>query len=83
MQLCLLDLAARRGTRSRSKLWMGYAIGRPDGTRILIGAAERGVDLSGFQGGYTFQTIDPALPDWSPQVDIGVDDSQMAQPLDL
>ena len=77
MQLCLLDLAARRETRvSIEKLWMEYAHWSPDGTRILIGAAERGVDLSGFQGGYTFQTIDPALPDWSPQVDIGVDDRQ-------
>jgi dipeptidyl aminopeptidase/acylaminoacyl peptidase len=77
MQLCLLDLATLRETRvSIEKLWIEYAHWSPDGTRILIGAAERGVDLSGFQGGYTFQTIDPALPDWSPQVDIGVDDSQ-------
>ena len=77
MQLCLLDLAPRRETRvAIDKLWMEYAHWSPDGARILIGAAERGVDLSGFQGGYTFQTIDPDLPDWSPQVDVGVDDSQ-------
>ena len=77
MQLCLLDLASRHETRvAVGKLWVEYAHWSPDGARILIGAAERGVDLSGFQGGYTFQTIDPALPDWSPQVDIGVDDSQ-------
>src|SRR5262249_2665473 len=44
--------------------------------RLLIGAAGKGADLSGFQGGYAFQTADPALPDWMPQVDVGVDDTQ-------
>ena len=57
-------------------LWVEYAHWSPDGRSLLIGAAGRGADLSGFQGGYTFQTIDPSLPDWAPQVDIGIDDSQ-------
>ena len=77
-QLCLLDLAQRRETRvTIEELWMEYAHWSPDGATILIGAAERGVDLSGFQGGYTFQTIDPdRCPIGAPQVDVGVDDSQ-------
>jgi dipeptidyl aminopeptidase/acylaminoacyl peptidase len=76
-QLCLLDIASKAETRVIVKgLWLEYAHWSPDGRSILLGAAERGVDLSGFQGGYTFQTSDPSLPDWTPQVDIGVDDSQ-------
>ncbi|MGH6883149.1 MAG: hypothetical protein ACREFM_19660, partial [Hypericibacter sp.] len=76
-QLCLLDIASKAETRVTVKgLWVEYAHWSPDGGSVLLGAAERGVDLSGFQGGYTFQTSDPSLPDWTPQVDIGVDDSQ-------
>ena len=76
-QLCLLDLASQQETHvAVAGLWVEYAHWSPDGRSILIGAAGRGADLSGFQGGYTFQTIDPALPDWAPQVDIGIDDSQ-------
>ena len=76
-QLCLLDLASQRETRvTLEELWVEYAHWSPDGQSILIGGAERGVDLSGFHGGYTFQTSDPALPDWTPQVDVGVDDTQ-------
>jgi dipeptidyl aminopeptidase/acylaminoacyl peptidase len=76
-QLCLLDLASQRETPvTLEKLWVEYAHWSPDGTSLLIGGAERGVDLSGFHGGYTFQTSDPALPDWTPQVDVGVDDTQ-------
>ncbi|HWA45194.1 MAG TPA: S9 family peptidase [Hypericibacter adhaerens] len=75
--LCLLDLATKAETWVPiGDLWVEYAHWSPDGSAILIGAAARGVDLSGFLGGYTFQTADPALPDWTPQVDIGVDDSQ-------
>lgn len=77
MQLCLMDLATRKETRASVKdQWVEYAIWSPDGARILLGVARRGVDLSGFLGGYAFQTVDPALPDWSPQVDIGIDDTQ-------
>ncbi len=77
MQLCLLDLATRRETRiAVEDQWIEYAHWSPDGRQILLGVARRGVDLSGFLGGYTFQTVDPALPDWMPQVDIGVDDTQ-------
>jgi dipeptidyl aminopeptidase/acylaminoacyl peptidase len=77
LQLCLLDLASRNETRAAVEgLWLEYAHWSPDGRSILIGAAGRGADLSGFQGGYTFQTSDPSLPDWTPQVDIGIDDSQ-------
>jgi len=76
-QLCLFDLASQRETPvTLEELWVEYAHWSPDGKSILIGGAERGVDLSGFHGGYTFQTSDPALPDWSPQVDVGVDDTQ-------
>ena len=76
-QLCLLDLASQRETPvTLEELWVEYAHWSPDGKSILIGGAERGVDLSGFHGGYTFQTSDPALPDWTPQVDVGVDDTQ-------
>jgi dipeptidyl aminopeptidase/acylaminoacyl peptidase len=76
-QLCLLDIAAQSETRvTVEDLWVEYAHWSPDGRSVLIGAAARGVDLSGFQGGFTFQTSDPSLPDWTPQVDIGVDDSQ-------
>ena len=76
-QLCLLEIASKAETRVTVKgLWLEYAHWSPDGRSILLGAAERGVDLSGFQGGYTFQTSDPSLPDWTPQIDIGVDDSQ-------
>ncbi|HVZ02256.1 MAG TPA: S9 family peptidase [Dongiaceae bacterium] len=77
MQLCLMDLASREETRPRlDGLWIEYAHWSPDGRRVLVGAARRGVDLSGYQGGYTFQPVDPLLPDWMPQVDIGIDDSQ-------
>ena len=76
-QLCLLDLASLGETPvALEELWAEYAHWSPDGKSILIGGAERGVDLSGFHGGYTFQTSDPALPDWTPQVDVGVDDTQ-------
>ena len=76
-QLCILDLASQRETRvTVAGLWVEHAHWSPDGRSLLIGAAGRGADLSGFQGGYTFQTIDPSLPDWAPQVDIGIDDSQ-------
>ena len=75
-QLCILDLAQRETRVTVAGLWVEYAHWSPDGRSLLIGAAGRGADLSGFQGGYTFQTIDPSLPDWAPQVDIGIDDSQ-------
>lgn len=77
-QLCLLDIASQRETLIViPELWVEYAHWSPDGGSLLIGAAGRGADLSGFQGGYTFQTSDPSLPDWTPQVDVGVDDSQL------
>lgn len=76
-QLCLLEITSKKETRvTLEGLWVEYAHWSPDGRSVLIGAAGRGADLSGFQGGYTFQTIDPSLPDWTPQVDVGVDDSQ-------
>jgi dipeptidyl aminopeptidase/acylaminoacyl peptidase len=76
-QLCLLDIALKREMRvTVADQWVEYAHWSPDGKSVLLGVAARGVDLSGFHGGYTFQTTDPALPDWTPQVDIGVDDSQ-------
>ncbi len=77
-QLCLLDVASQRETRvTLEELWVEYAHWSPDGKSILIGGAERGVDLSGISRRIHLPDVrTPRLPDWSPQVDIGVDDSQ-------
>jgi dipeptidyl aminopeptidase/acylaminoacyl peptidase len=43
----------------------------PDGSRLLIGAAGRGADLAGCQGGATTLRAEEAAPDWAPRLDTG------------
>jgi dipeptidyl aminopeptidase/acylaminoacyl peptidase len=44
----------------------------PDGTRILLGVAGRGADLSGGQGSGTTKKSADDLPSWLPTIDSGV-----------
>ena len=48
-----------------------YADWSPDGTRVLLGVAGRGADLSGGQGSGTTKGLDADLPAWHPTVDAG------------
>lgn len=43
----------------------------PDGSRLLVGAAGRGADLAGCQGGATTSYAREAAPDWAPRLDSG------------
>ena len=49
-----------------------YADWSPDGTRVLLGVAGRGADLSGGQGSGTTKAVDEELPAWHPVVHAGV-----------
>lgn len=71
-QLYLLDLAsgAARPT-PRVEGWVEYLHWSPDGTRILLGVAGSGADISGGQGAVTSKRIAEDAPSWMPAVETG------------
>lgn len=71
-QLCLLDPAsgAARSTPS-VKGWVEYLHWSPDGTRILLGVAGHGADISGVQGAVTSKQVAEGVPSWMPAVENG------------
>jgi dipeptidyl aminopeptidase/acylaminoacyl peptidase len=52
-----------------------YSAWSPDGTKVLLGVAGLGADLTGGQGSGTTFTPDEEVPDWFPRVDVGTDES--------
>jgi len=74
-QLYLLD---RKGVATRAACtvngWVEYLHWSPDGTRILLGVAGHGADISGGQGAVTSKPKAEALPVWMPTVEVGNED---------
>lgn len=48
----------------------------PDGTRVLLGVAGRGADLSGGQGSGTLAGVKDDLPSWMPTIEVAVSDHE-------
>jgi len=71
-QLHLLDpeSGAARAT-PRVAGWVEYLQWSPDGTRILLGVAGHGADVSGGQGAVTSKQAAQELPSWMPSVETG------------
>lgn len=71
-QLYLLDPAsgAARATPPVDG-WIEYLHWSPDGTRILLGVAGHGADISGGQGAVTSKEAVAERPSWIPTVDRG------------
>jgi dipeptidyl aminopeptidase/acylaminoacyl peptidase len=69
-QLHFLDLA-NSGARAapRVKGWVEYLHWSPDGTRVLLGVAGHGADVSGGQGAVTSKMTPADEPSWMPTVD--------------
>jgi dipeptidyl aminopeptidase/acylaminoacyl peptidase len=70
-QLHLLDPvtgAARAACRVDG--WVEYLHWSPDGTRILLGVAGHGADISGGQGAVTSKPKAETLPSWMPSVEL-------------
>jgi dipeptidyl aminopeptidase/acylaminoacyl peptidase len=71
-QLYLLDPASGAASATpRVDGWVEYLHWSPDGTRILLGVAGHGADLSGGQGAVASQQADIGLPSWMPDVQTG------------
>jgi dipeptidyl aminopeptidase/acylaminoacyl peptidase len=51
--------------------WVEYLHWSPDGSRILLGVAGHGADISGGQGAVASKQADPGLPSWMPDVQSG------------
>jgi dipeptidyl aminopeptidase/acylaminoacyl peptidase len=49
--------------------WVEYLHWSPDGTRILLGVAGHGADVSGGQGAVTSKPVPDDLPSWTPSVE--------------
>lgn len=77
-QAQILDLATGEETPIRvADHWCEYASWSPDGTRILIAVAGRGVDLSGAQGGIPSPLAkERDAPDWAPSIEADNDESE-------
>jgi dipeptidyl aminopeptidase/acylaminoacyl peptidase len=71
-QLHLLDplTGAARPTRHVDG-WAEYLHWSPDGTRILLGVAGHGADISGGQGAIASQQVSASAPSWMPAVEVG------------
>jgi dipeptidyl aminopeptidase/acylaminoacyl peptidase len=68
-QLYLLDLRSGRvSSAPRPEGWVEYFHWAPDGSRILLGVAERGADLAGLQGGAPSATSEAPAP-WMPLIE--------------
>lgn len=71
-QLYLLDPAS--GAASSTPTidgWVEYLHWSPDGTRILLGVAGHGADISGGQGAIASKQVETAAPSWTPDVQTG------------
>ncbi|MDT9598749.1 S9 family peptidase [Sphingosinicella rhizophila] len=51
--------------------WVEYLHWSPDGSRILLGVAGHGADISGGQGAVASKQADNSLPSWIPDVQTG------------
>jgi dipeptidyl aminopeptidase/acylaminoacyl peptidase len=71
-QLYLLDLltGAAHATPPVDG-WVEYLHWSPDGSRILLGVAGHGADVSGGQGAVTSRQAKPDSPSWLPAVETG------------
>jgi dipeptidyl aminopeptidase/acylaminoacyl peptidase len=65
--------AVRRTARVSG--WVEYLHWSPDGSRLLLGVAGHGADLSAGQGATTSRRIDESVPSWMPTVDTGIEAS--------
>jgi dipeptidyl aminopeptidase/acylaminoacyl peptidase len=54
--------------------WVEYMHWSPDGSRILLGVAGHGADISGGQGAVISKTIAEPMPTWMPTVENGNED---------
>lgn len=74
-QLYLLDLdsGAVRSTPAVTG-WVEYMHWSPDGSRILLGVAGHGADVSGGQGAIVSKVAAESLPSWMPTVETGDED---------
>jgi dipeptidyl aminopeptidase/acylaminoacyl peptidase len=71
-QLFLLDpLTGQAQTTPRLEGWIEYLHWAPDGTRVLLGVAGHGADVSGAQGAVSSQKQSHAAPSWMPSVETG------------
>jgi dipeptidyl aminopeptidase/acylaminoacyl peptidase len=71
-QLHLLDPTAGAARAAcRVEGWVEYLHWSPNGTRILLGVAGHGADVSGGQGAVTSRARSAALPSWMPTVEVG------------
>lgn len=71
-QLYLLDLQSGAVHRAPGvEGWVEYLHWSPDGTRVLLGVAGHGADLSGAQGAVTSRQLARGLPAWIPSVETG------------
>jgi dipeptidyl aminopeptidase/acylaminoacyl peptidase len=71
-QLYLLDLVSGAAHAApRVNGWIEYLHWSPDGSRILLGVAAHGADVSGGQGAIASGRIENVLPAWMPAVDFG------------
>ncbi len=76
-QVQLYNLASGQTKAARVEDgWVEYAHWSPDGRRLLLGVAGRGVDLAGAQGGVAAPLAKDEAPDWAPTVSGAPEDSQ-------
>jgi dipeptidyl aminopeptidase/acylaminoacyl peptidase len=74
-QLYLLDsVSGAISATPRVDGWVEYLKWSPDGSRILLGVAGHGADVTGVQGAIASKQIAHELPAWMPSVDAGEDD---------
>jgi dipeptidyl aminopeptidase/acylaminoacyl peptidase len=74
-QLHMLD-AASGAVRPMPRVqgWVEYLHWSPDGTRILLGVAGHGADVSGGQGAVASAQCGESLPAWMPSVETGAEE---------
>jgi dipeptidyl aminopeptidase/acylaminoacyl peptidase len=71
-QLYLLDPVSGAARRTPPvEGWVEYLHWSPDGTRILLGVAGHGADVSGGQGAVTSKRVAKDVPSWMPAVETG------------
>jgi dipeptidyl aminopeptidase/acylaminoacyl peptidase len=51
--------------------WIEYLHWSPDGSKVLLGVAGHGADITGGQGAVATKQLDEALPSWVPRVELG------------
>jgi dipeptidyl aminopeptidase/acylaminoacyl peptidase len=71
-QLYLLDpVSGASRSMPRVEGWVEYLHWSPDGTRILLGVAGYGADISGGQGAVSSKRLAEDVPSWMPAVETG------------